>query len=102
MQLTNIFGYCFADLQNQSGSYNFVNQHFPRDASNNAIFEETSGPPYEDLSNGSYLGQQTMYSDQTELQVENNTEDMEKQMNTCTSFASWEIHILHYHKGSIN
>ncbi|KAG2601171.1 helicase-like transcription factor CHR28 isoform X3 [Panicum virgatum] len=79
------YGFSINDLQNQSGSYNFVNQHFPRDASNNAIFEETSGPPYEDLSNGSYLGQQTMYSDQTELQVENNTEDMEKQMNTYFS-----------------
>jgi hypothetical protein len=78
------------------------NQHFPRDTSNHANFEETSGPPYEDLSNGSYLGQQTMYSDQTELQVENNMEDMEMQMNTCMLFASWEIHILHYRKGSIN
>ncbi|KAG2592160.1 hypothetical protein PVAP13_5NG529200 [Panicum virgatum] len=78
------YGFSINDLQNQSGSYNLENQHFPRDASNHAIFEETSGP-YEDLSNGSYLGQQTMYSDQTELQVENNTEDMEKQMNTYFS-----------------
>ncbi|KAG2592154.1 hypothetical protein PVAP13_5NG529200 [Panicum virgatum] len=80
----SINGEEWKDLQNQSGSYNLENQHFPRDASNHAIFEETSGP-YEDLSNGSYLGQQTMYSDQTELQVENNTEDMEKQMNTYFS-----------------
>ncbi|OEL29742.1 Helicase-like transcription factor CHR28, partial [Dichanthelium oligosanthes] len=79
------YGISIDDLQNQSGIYNLDNQHFPRDASNHANFEEATGPPYEDLSNGSYLGQQTIYSDQTELQVENNTQGMETQMNTYFS-----------------
>ncbi|CAL4973716.1 unnamed protein product [Urochloa decumbens] len=72
------------DLQNQSGTYNLDNQHIPRDASNHATFEEAAGPHHGDLSNGSYLGQQTIYSDQTE-QVENNTEGMVTQMNTYFS-----------------
>nr|CAB3474456.1 unnamed protein product [Digitaria exilis] len=68
---------------NQSGMYNLDNQHVPRDASNHANFEEATGPPHE-LSNGSYLGQRTIY-DQTELQVENNEEGMKAQMNTYFS-----------------
>lgn len=75
-------GYHFADLQNQSRTSNLDNEHFPRDASNHANVEEATGPPYEDLSNGLYLRQQTIYSGQTQLQVENNTEGMETQMNT--------------------
>ncbi|CAO2166617.1 unnamed protein product [Urochloa humidicola] len=67
------------DLQNQSGTYNLDNNHISRDASNHDNFEEATGP-HEDISNGSYLGQQTIYSDHTELQVENDTEGMDTQM----------------------
>lgn len=100
----HFFYYCFADLQNQPGTYNLDNQHFPRDASNHANFEEATVHPHDGLSNGSYLEQQTICSDQIELQVENNTEGMETQMNTCMSFSSRDILILHYqyHKGSMN
>ncbi|XP_021313314.1 helicase-like transcription factor CHR28 isoform X5 [Sorghum bicolor] len=73
------------DLQNQSRTSNLDNEHFPRDASNHANVEEVAGPPYEDLSNGLYLRQQTLYSGQTQFQVENNTEGMETQMNTYFS-----------------
>ncbi|KAF8663900.1 hypothetical protein HU200_055238 [Digitaria exilis] len=68
---------------NQSGMYNLDNQHVPRDASNHANFEEATGPLHE-LSNGSYLGQRTVY-DQTEHQVENNKGGMKTQMNTYFS-----------------
>jgi hypothetical protein len=96
------FYYCFADLQNQPGAYSLDNQHFPRDASNHDNLEEAAAHPHEDLSNGPYLGQQAIYSDQTEVQVENKTEGMETQMNTCMSFSSWNMHFtLIFHEGNI-
>ena len=95
LEFTKKFGYRFADLQNQSRTSNLDNEHFPRDASNHANVEEATGPPYEDLSNGLYLRQQTIYSGQTQLQVENNTEGMETQMNTCMLFSSSKIYILY-------
>ncbi|XP_034592714.1 helicase-like transcription factor CHR28 isoform X3 [Setaria viridis] len=79
------YGLFINDLQNQPGTYNLDNQHFPRDASNHANFEEATVHPHDGLSNGSYLEQQTICSDQIELQVENNTEGMETQMNTYFS-----------------
>ncbi|XP_062207070.1 helicase-like transcription factor CHR28 isoform X2 [Phragmites australis] len=69
----------------QSRAYNMIGQYFATDASNHANFEEATGLPYEDFSNGSYLGRQAMYSDQTQLQVDNNMADMETQMNTYFS-----------------
>jgi hypothetical protein len=97
------FGYRLADLQNQSRTSNLDNEHFPRDASNHANVEEVAGPPYEDLSNGLYLRQQTLYSGQTQFQVENNTEGMETQMNTCMLFSSSKIYFIYqFRKGTIN
>jgi hypothetical protein len=69
-----------------------VNQHFASDASNHV-----SGPPYEDVSNVSYLGLQTMYPDQTQLQVANNMSGMDAQMNTCTLILSLEMYLLFHH-----
>ncbi|TVU34893.1 hypothetical protein EJB05_16749 [Eragrostis curvula] len=72
-----------ADLYDQYRTYNVDGQPFATDSSNHDNFEDASGPPYEDLSNGSYLEQQTMYPDQARLQVEHNVEGTETQMNTC-------------------
>ncbi|GJN17486.1 hypothetical protein PR202_gb04557 [Eleusine coracana subsp. coracana] len=55
-------------------------QHSASDVSNNDTFEDASGPPYEDISNGSYLAPQTMYPDQTQLR---DMTGMDTQMNTC-------------------
>ncbi|KAJ1285692.1 hypothetical protein BS78_03G296700 [Paspalum vaginatum] len=79
------YGLFSNDLQNQSRPCNFDNEHFAIDASNHGNFEEATGPPCEDLSNGSYLGQETIYSGQIQLQVENSTGGMETQMNTYFS-----------------
>ncbi|XP_062223083.1 helicase-like transcription factor CHR28 isoform X2 [Phragmites australis] len=79
------YGLFSNDLYDRLRPYNMDSQHFAMDASNHANFEKATGPPYKDFSNGSYLGWQTMYSDQTQLQVENNMEGMGTQMNTYFS-----------------
>ncbi|KAK3162118.1 hypothetical protein QOZ80_1BG0085740 [Eleusine coracana subsp. coracana] len=71
-----------ADLYNQSRAYNMDGQHSASDVSNNDTFEDASGPPYEDISNGSYLAPQTMYPDQTQLR---DMTGMDTQMNTYFS-----------------
>ncbi|KAL6614383.1 hypothetical protein ACP70R_036653 [Stipagrostis hirtigluma subsp. patula] len=73
------------DLYEHSRTYSIDCQHLARDTSNHANVEEATGPQHEDLSNVSYLGQQAMYSGQTQLQVENNMEGMETQMTAYFS-----------------
>jgi hypothetical protein len=74
------------------------NQHFASDASNHV-----SDPPYEDVSNVSYLGPQTMYPDQTQLQVANNMSGMDTQLNTCTLVVFGNVSfILLLYKVTIN
>jgi hypothetical protein len=74
-----------------------VSQHFASDAPNHETFEDATGLPFEDMSNGSYLGPQTVYPDKKQLQVANDMNDMDTQMNTCMLVMHLSISLLNYH-----
>ncbi|KAL6845449.1 hypothetical protein ACP4OV_024944 [Aristida adscensionis] len=69
------------DLYEHSRTYNIDCQHVATDAFDHANVEEAIGPQHEDLLNGSYLGQQAMYSSHTQPQVNSNMEGMETGTN---------------------